>query len=218
MVEFSSPWRRLFWVWRGRAIRICSLVIWEEMKCGAFVVQERGPWSWAWEEPLIGQLEGHCPSSTSIWGWHTPCSADTATHTRTPCERACLLRGQRNVSISDLDWHWWHRNGNHGMGWTAGDWTQQKQGASCRSLGTMALAPGCPADVHTKLGELPCWAEGERRNIQIDWAFIFHSSLKSSLFILGDTVSPITLKTKRCGEAEVEVLPPSERCSDYPGL
>ena len=75
-----------------------------------------------------------------------------------------------------------------------------------------------PERLISKLGELPCWAEGERRNIQIDWAFIFHSSLKSSLFILGDTVSPITLKTKRCGEAEVEVLPPSERCSDYPGL
>ena len=42
-----------------------------------------------------------------------------------------------------------------------------------------------PERLISKLDEPPCWAEGERRNIQIDWALIFHSSLKSSLFILG---------------------------------
>ena len=41
---------------------------------------------------------------------------------------------------------------------------------------------------------------------------------KAAFSFWGDTVSPITLKTKRCEEAEVGVLPPSKCYSDYPGL
>ena len=52
---------------------------------------------------------------------------------------------------------------------------QQKQGPGCRSLGTVALAPGCPADVHTNLGELPWGLNIPFRALWL-FDFIFNST------------------------------------------
>ena len=81
-------------------------------------------------------------------------------------------------------------DGNHGWG---GHWgtelPQQKQGASCRSLGTMAPAPGCPADVHTKLGELPC---GLNILFRALWLFDFF------FFLIQQTVTDHRLCFRPC--------------------
>ena len=67
------------------------------------------------------------------------------------------------------------------MGW-GGQWgtelPPQKQGPSCRSLGTVALAPGCPADVHTKLGELPCGLNIPFRAL---WLFNFFFKIQQTV-------------------------------------